>query len=125
MTARRTRIATGALVAACLLVAACSSAADDGDGDTSDLGDADPGECATIDMAVSSEKIALLTELANDFNGTDAADVGHWAAALGSFEAAQSLDPDLTLYSIQVAGMYARLGRPGESMPTTHECRRS
>ncbi len=75
MTARRTRIATGALVAACLLVAACSSATNDSDGDASDLGDADPGECATIDMAVSSEKIALLTELANDFNGTDAAEL--------------------------------------------------
>ena len=75
MTARRTRITTGALVAACLLVAACSSAADNGDGDTSDLGDADPGDCATIDMAVSSEKIALLTELANDFNGSDAAEL--------------------------------------------------
>ena len=75
MTARRTRITTGAVVAACLLVAACSSAADNGDGDISDLGDADPGDCATIDMAVSSEKIALLTELANDFNGSDAAEL--------------------------------------------------
>ena len=56
MTARRTRIATGALVAACLLVAACSSAADNGDGDASDLGDADPGDCTTVDMAVSSRE---------------------------------------------------------------------
>ncbi|MEO6571724.1 MAG: substrate-binding domain-containing protein [Ilumatobacteraceae bacterium] len=71
-------------VAAALVVAACSSGsgsdgADDpvpastsgvdtdpgGDGD---IADADPGECTVVDMAVSSEKIALLTELADEFN---------------------------------------------------------
>jgi len=72
MTVHRTRFATGALVAACLLIVACSTSSSDDD-DASDLGNADPGDCATIDMAVSSEKIALLTELANDFNGSDAA----------------------------------------------------
>lgn len=35
----------------------------------------DPGDCVTVDMAVSSEKIALLTELARDFNDSEAADV--------------------------------------------------
>ena len=42
---------------------------------TSDLGDADPGDVRPSTMAVSSEKIALLTELANDFNGSDAAEL--------------------------------------------------
>ena len=36
--------------------------------DSDDLSDADPGDCITVDMAVSSEKIALLTELADEFN---------------------------------------------------------
>ena len=37
---------------------------------------ADPGDCIVVDMAVSSEKIALLTELAEDFNDSDGAAVG-------------------------------------------------
>ena len=37
----------------------------------SDLADADPGDCIVVDMAVSSEKIALLTELADEFNDSD------------------------------------------------------
>jgi hypothetical protein len=48
--------------------AACSS----GDDDTSTGAGADeiadPGDCTPVDMAVSSEKIALLTDLANEFN---------------------------------------------------------
>ena len=40
-----------------------------GDGD---LADADTGDCIVVDMAVSSEKITLLTNLANEFNDTDA-----------------------------------------------------
>ena len=43
---------------------------------TSDLSRADPGDCIVVDMAVSSEKIALLTELAEEFNGSDLAEVG-------------------------------------------------
>ena len=46
---------------------ACAGS-DDDSGDSDDLSDADPGDCITVDMAVSSEKIALLTELADDFN---------------------------------------------------------
>ena len=34
-------------------------------------GGADPGDCTVVDMAVSSEKIAVLTELATNFNGSD------------------------------------------------------
>ncbi len=57
-----------------LLAAAC--VADDDDGSSGgDLSTADPGDCITVDMAVSSEKIALLTELATDFNGSDDADL--------------------------------------------------
>ena len=36
---------------------------------------ADPGDCIVVDMAVSSEKIALLTELADEFNDSDGAEV--------------------------------------------------
>ena len=39
--------------------------------DSTSLGGADPGDCIVVDMAVSSEKIALLTELAQEFNGSD------------------------------------------------------
>jgi Ca-activated chloride channel family protein len=35
----------------------------------------DPGNCITVDMAVSPEKVTLLTELANTFNASDAAKV--------------------------------------------------
>jgi len=36
----------------------------------------DPGDCIPIDMAVSSEKIALLTTLAEEFNASDEAQLG-------------------------------------------------
>ena len=38
--------------------------------DTTSIGEADPGDCIVVDMAVSSEKIALLTDLAEEFNGS-------------------------------------------------------
>ena len=64
-----------------MLAVACTGGDDDdagGDDDTetSDLSDADAGDCVVVDMAVSSEKIALLTELAEEFNGSDGAQVG-------------------------------------------------
>lgn len=76
--------ALGVLVVLALVVAACTPSADGG-GETLDGGDgrgegdltqgglaqADPGGCTTVDMAVSSEKIDLLTDLANEFNGSD------------------------------------------------------
>ncbi|CAN5738502.1 substrate-binding and VWA domain-containing protein [soil metagenome] len=40
-----------------------------------DLSQADPGDCIAVDMAVSSEKIDLLTDLANEFNNADEAQV--------------------------------------------------
>ena len=62
------------------LTAACIATADDDSASettTDAVGrvgtDVDTGDCVVVDMAVSSEKIALLTELADDFNeGPDA-----------------------------------------------------
>ena len=71
-----------ALFLAAVLVVACSS--DEGDDlsfdddeqtDGGSDGLEDPGDCATVDAAVSSEKIQLLTELAREFNESDLAEV--------------------------------------------------
>jgi Ca-activated chloride channel family protein len=61
-----------------VVLAACAGDDDDeaGGPDPSDLSGADPGDCVVVDMAVSSEKIALLTELADEFNNSDLAEVG-------------------------------------------------
>ena len=53
----------GALAAG---AAACGGGDDDAASGDVDIGD--PGDCTVVDMAVSSEKIALLTELATEFN---------------------------------------------------------
>jgi Ca-activated chloride channel homolog len=78
-----------ALVALALLAAACTPADegatgpgggavdDDADGDPATgelLGEGDT-DCVLVDMAVSSEKIDLLTDLAGEFNRSDAAQV--------------------------------------------------
>lgn len=70
-----TRRLLAAVVAAALL-ASCSLAGstDESTDTTDDLGD--PGECAVVDMAVSSEKVSLLTELAGVFNESESAQVG-------------------------------------------------
>ena len=68
MSARR---ALAAVALASLSVAACGGGGDGGDGGGAIEGD--PGDCITVDMAVSSEKIALLTDLANTFNDSDEA----------------------------------------------------
>ncbi len=71
----------GLLLVLSLLMAACTGSQDgglvpDGGGDDdTDLSQADPGNCVTVDMAVSSEKIDLLTELAKEFNSSDQAEV--------------------------------------------------
>ena len=56
---------------AVLVASACSS---DGTHQTSVTGglDGDPGNCVTVDMAVSPEKLTVLTELANTFNDSGA-----------------------------------------------------
>lgn len=52
----------------------------------------------------------------HEVEGNRAALVGDWSAALAEFDRARTLDPELTLYSIQVAGAQARLGRTTEAM---------
>jgi Ca-activated chloride channel family protein len=74
----------GALGALSLVVVAACTAGDDSAGDddapeatTADGPDeVDTGDCIVVDMAVSSEKIALLEDLADAFNRSDAAVVG-------------------------------------------------
>jgi Ca-activated chloride channel homolog len=79
---RSSRSALIAVLLACASVAGCvtttqeGSSGDPGSGIPSpDLGNADPGDCITLDMAVSSEKVTLMTELANDFNGSEQSEV--------------------------------------------------
>jgi Ca-activated chloride channel homolog len=66
----KTRLLAIALLATGL-AAACGGD-DDDDAAPDDLQNADPGDCIAVDMAVSSEKIALLTTLAEEFNESDA-----------------------------------------------------
>ena len=61
------------MVVISIAIAACGGGGDSGDGGGAIEGD--PGDCITVDMAVSSEKIALLTDLANAFNDSDEADL--------------------------------------------------
>ncbi|MHB1137824.1 MAG: vWA domain-containing protein [Microthrixaceae bacterium] len=64
--------ATAVVLVGALLAAACSSGEDEGGS-----GGDDPrrGDCVTVDVAVSSEKIDLLGDLADDFNDSDQAEV--------------------------------------------------
>jgi len=77
---KRAALALG--LAFTVLAAACTSdddgaSGDDGDTtDTTSIAQADPGDCVVVDMAVSSEKIALLTDLAEEFNASELADLG-------------------------------------------------
>ncbi len=66
---RRFKILGCFVVAAGLVGAACSSETKQ----TSTTGalDGDPGDCITVEMAVSPEKVTVLTELANTFNDAD------------------------------------------------------
>jgi Ca-activated chloride channel family protein len=67
---------TLAVAAIALGVAACAGGDDDDASSGDSLADADPGDCVVVDMAVSSEKIALLTELAQEFNDLESSVVG-------------------------------------------------
>jgi Ca-activated chloride channel family protein len=61
-------------VAAGLVAAGCSTGSGGSDGSTDDpFGD--PGNCTVIDVAVSSEKIDLMTDLAKGFNGSKDAEI--------------------------------------------------
>jgi len=62
-----------ATLCAAAVLAACAGDDDDGGGDASGVA-GDPGDCTVVDMAVSSEKIALLTDLADEFNSSDDAE---------------------------------------------------
>ena len=63
---RRSIVAFGVVVSA-VVIAACGGSGGDDSGAIGGV-DGDPGKCTVVDMAVSSEKIALLTDLANEFN---------------------------------------------------------
>ncbi|CAN5837563.1 substrate-binding and VWA domain-containing protein [soil metagenome] len=70
------------LLLACLVLAGCTAVdgtSEEADGSEPAAADggglADPGDCIVVDMAVSSEKIDLLTDLAAEFNGSDEATV--------------------------------------------------
>jgi Ca-activated chloride channel homolog len=69
---RRWAVVAAGLVLA-TVVSACSGDDDEAGGAGPRLGD--PGDCAAVDMAVSSEKIALLTELAEEFNESEASEL--------------------------------------------------
>lgn len=72
MTRHAGTLSLGLVVA--LLVAACGGGGDDDGLAGPDDIDGDPGDCTVVDMAVSSEKIALLVDLAEQFNESDTAD---------------------------------------------------
>jgi Ca-activated chloride channel homolog len=76
----RARRATFVALAAALVMVACTggddSAGDDDAPATTASGRGDPGDCIVVDMAVSSEKIALLSDLADSFNSAGGATVG-------------------------------------------------
>lgn len=57
-------LATGAL-------AACAGAGTDDQTGSTTFEIGDPGDCITVDMALSPEKITLFTDLATEFNATD------------------------------------------------------
>ena len=65
----KSRLVIALITSAAGLTAACGGGSSGIDADSID---GDPGDCIVVDMAVSSEKIALLTELANTFNDSDA-----------------------------------------------------
>lgn len=70
--------ALAAIAAAGLLATACTASDDQTIDDVIGGGnvDDDPGDCIVVDLSVSSEKIQLLTALAQDFNGSDKATLG-------------------------------------------------
>ncbi|HEX2023928.1 MAG TPA: extracellular solute-binding protein [Acidimicrobiales bacterium] len=59
-----------------LMLAAACTIGGDSDGDGGGAFDAVPEGCTAVDMAVSPEKVELLTELARQFNGSEEAEQG-------------------------------------------------
>ena len=73
---RRNRVVRSLMVAIALLGTGCASDSGTSDGNGGLGGvDGDAGNCITVDMAVSPEKLTLLTELANTFNDDDSVKV--------------------------------------------------
>jgi len=70
-------MAVAGLVACALFAAACGGGDGGGADGSTDGTTQDPrrDDCVTVDVAVSSEKIDLLGDLANDFNNSDRAEV--------------------------------------------------
>jgi Ca-activated chloride channel homolog len=72
--ARRRPVALAVVLALALAAAACSDD-DEGAAGGGAGPEADPGDCIVVDLSVSSEKIELLSDLAETFNGSDVAEV--------------------------------------------------
>ncbi|MDQ1519531.1 MAG: Ca-activated chloride channel [Actinomycetota bacterium] len=75
------RVLTSGIALLLVAVAACSGSGGNSGASGKTGGLADPGTCTPIDVAVSSEKIALLTKLANDFNASQSHDLGNGKCA--------------------------------------------
>jgi Ca-activated chloride channel family protein len=65
----RRRLSVGVLVVLTVQAAACSGGDDNADPD-------DPGDCLVVDLTSSPEKVELLTDLADSFNGSEQAQLG-------------------------------------------------
>lgn len=68
-------------VAVGLVAAGCSSGSGGSEGSSTTDPFGDPGNCTVIDVAVSSEKIDLMTDLAQEFNRSDDADLSDGGCA--------------------------------------------
>ena len=75
---RSTPMVAAALLACAMIAGACGGGEGGDAGGSGDGSQDDPrrDSCVTVDVAVSSEKIDLLGDLADDFNDSDRADVG-------------------------------------------------
>ena len=71
-----TAVALAALAAGCVTIPGASTTTVAGDRNQTGSGTFDAGDCTAVQMAVSSEKIAVLTELSAQFNSSKQAKVG-------------------------------------------------
>lgn len=72
---RRLRVSVAGLLLFVLATACLPNFNEEGDADGGDVAVEDPGDCIVVDMAVSPEKIDLLTDLARTFNESEGAEV--------------------------------------------------